>query len=91
MEYKNDSIDPGDWDTKVFQSAHLYSGRYSPSRHALRLQFGLKPTDEWEYLIPRDIWDLLKESGSPGSFFSMHIRPNIPGRKIEKEKSHADV
>lgn len=82
MEY------PNDWEEKVFQSSHVHSGKYSPSRRTLILRYGNRDQKEYEYAFPPHLWERMKTSESPGRFVSEVIRANFPGKIImgKKEK-----
>lgn len=74
---------PNDWERKVFQSTHIHSGEYSPSRRTLLLRYG-KDAVEYEYQAPPELWAQLKGATSPGKFVREVIAPNFVGKKKEK-------
>jgi hypothetical protein len=65
-----------DWVRKVFQSSHLHSGKFSPSRREMVLYFGPDKTEYSGQATQRQ-WDDLTKAQSPGA----HVR-NILGKQI---------
>ncbi len=81
MESKSNH--PNDWEEKVFQSSHVHSGRYSPSRRTLILRFGRTKQRDYEYAAPPELWEHLKSAQSPGRV----VREIIAGSFIGKEQT----
>lgn len=61
---------------KVFQSSNLHSGSYNRSNRTMTLTYG--NGDEYDYLVPPELWDKLKAAERPGQFYHQNIKPNFP-------------